>query len=432
MFRRFAAGLLALLSLGLTALAEGPVCVSGPGFAALVDESGADLTADGTFETAFTVRDGALYAAGSKGEYRLYDASGRRVSDEGFNMIRDAGDCLIFRRGSGFGAMDFDGSIILAPTWTQLVSNGAGGFLALDGDPLDDRPDEIVFIDAAGEVRRCDVYTAGGLSDVNDGRMPYLASDGRYGAVDGEGLKAIEPVWRWIGPFSGGIAAAEREGGRGMIDADGNAVVGARYDWLDRGGTMIAARSAEGIDVYASDASVLRFHIAGEGLQCALVGPYLMVSSDEWTRLYDADGAPIREAAAGAAFYPGLEGQVILSDGAWGEACQRLIDAEGAVVSDGFQRILPLAGGRYAWLRMPGTAYYSADLGVIQKSWDYDAARWGLLDDGGNTLSDAEYLEIIALIEDRLQLRTEDEILLSDADGRAIRRWPLNDAGTSS
>lgn len=432
MIRRMAAWLLALAALGFSARAEGAVCLSAPGFAALVDEAGEDLTNDGPFEAAFSVRDGALYAAGSRGEYRLYDASGRRVSEETFAMIRDAGDCLIFRTGGGFGAMDPGGAILLDPAWTQLVSNGAGGFLALDGDPLDDRPDEIVYVDAGGDALRTGVTTSVPLSDVTDDRMPFAAPDGRYGAVDGSGRVAIDPVWRWIGPFEGGLAAAEGEDGRGIIDAAGNVVIEPEHRWLDRGETMIAALSDAGIDVYAPDGSALLFSVPGEGLQAALVGPYLSVSGGEWARLYGADGAPVCELPAGAAYYPGLDGQFIAVDGAWGEPCQRLMNPDGAAVSEAFQRILPLSGGRYAWLNLPGRAYYSADLGGIQKSWDYGAARWGLMDGEGNVLTEAVYPEIAAANGDRLLLRTEEEFMLSDLDGRAIRRWPATAEAPSS
>lgn len=431
MLRRLTAWILALAVLSAEMPAGAAVCVTGPGFAALVDESG-EILANGALEDAFVVREGALYAAGSRGDYRLYDASGAVVCDEVFDMIRDAGDCLIFRRGERFGAMDLGGSVIVAPVWTQLTSNGAGGFLALDGDPLDDGSDGIIFIDADGEIRRSAVSVAGGLTDVSDGRMPYMASDGRWGAVDAEGRGAIAASWRWIGAFSGGVAAAEGESGRGMIDAEGNAVIEAGYSWLDRGETMIAALGAEGVDVFAPDASALRFSLSGEGLQCALTGPYLSVTSAEWNRLYDAQGALICAADAGSAFYPGLDGQFILAEGAWGEACQRLIDADGTPVSDALQRILPLTGGRYAWLKMPGTAYYSADLGGVQKSWDYGAARWGLMDGEGNILTGAEYVEISVAGADRLLLRTEGEIILSDPNGHAVRRWPATGEAPNS
>ncbi len=416
----------ALMLITCAAFATGPVCVSAPGIAALVDDQGNDLVESGLFERVFAVREGELFAAGDRNGYRLFDAEGRPVTDQTFSMISDAGDCLIFRRGDCFGAMDCSGGTIVEPEWTQLVCDGAGGFLALDSDPLDDRPDEIVHIDGAGDVRRTGVRCAGGLEVFHDGRMPFRASDGRFGAVDPTGACVIPARWRYIGAFIGGVAAAADDGGHGVLDARGNAVVPMRYEWLDRGATMIVGLdAASGIDVYAADGSRLLYSLPGTGLQAALVGDYLAVADAAQSRLYDASGAQLCIASAEAAFYPGVGGQFISSDGVWGEPCQRLMGPDGTEIAAGFQRLLPLCAGRYAWMRLPGVKYYSDDLGRLQTSWNYDGLRWGLADNAGNKLTDAAYLEIRALGADRLLLLTEDEAILADADGAEIRRWPL-------
>ncbi len=426
MFRRAMICMAALMLAACAASASGPVCVSAPGIAVLADEQGRDLIENGRFESVFAVREGELFAAGDRSGYRLFDALGQPVTGETFGMINDAGDCLIFRRGDRFGAMNFSGGTIVEPVWTQLVCDGAGGFLALDGDPLDDQPDEIVHIDGEGEVRRTGVRVAGGLTDLRDGRMPFMASDGRFGAVDAAGACVIPARWRYIGSFSGGVAAAADDGGQGVLDAQGNAVVPMRYDWLDRGDTMIVGLDAEsGIDVYAADGSKLLYSLPGAGLQAVLVGEYLAVADAAQTRLYDAGGALLCSASADAAYYPGLGGQFIVSDGAWGEPCQRLLGPDGAEIASGFQRLLPLDGGLYAWMRLPGVKYYSDDLGMLQTSWNYDELRWGLADSAGNRLTDAEYLEIRTLGADRFLLLTADEATLVGAGGAEIRRWPL-------
>ena len=433
MFRRIIVWIVTLLAMAGAARASGPFCISEPGFAALVDEQGRELIESGRFETLFTVREGALYAAGDRSGYRLYDADGQPVTDEVYGMIHDAGDCLVFRRGERFGAMDESGAAIVEPAWTQLVSNGIGGFLARDGDPLDDQPDEIIYIDASGEARRTGVFSASGLAEVRDDRMPYMASDGRFGAVDSSGEGVIPAVWRYIGAFSGGVAAAADGNGYGVLDAQGNAVVAMRYDWLDRSEAVIVGLDEEdGIDVYAADGSRLLFSLPGAGLRAALVGACLSVTGTEQARLFDAEGDLLYAASAGAVFYPGTDGQFILADGAWGESCQRILNPDGSETADGFQRLLPLAAGRYAWMLLPGVRYYSADLGGLQTSWNYDDMRWGLADAAGDRLTDAEYLEIRALAEDRLLLLTENEVILADADGAGIRRWALAESEGSN
>ena len=97
------------------ALAEGPLCVCTPGVTALTDAAGVELIENGAFEALFTVREGALYAAGRPGDYRLYDALGNAVGDERFAMIHDEGGSLVFRRGGLYGAMDDPASSSSAP-----------------------------------------------------------------------------------------------------------------------------------------------------------------------------------------------------------------------------------------------------------------------------------------------------------------------------
>ena len=430
--RRFCAlVLLAMLTLAGPARAEGPVCVVAPGMAALVDEQGAERIAPGLHDEIFTVRENALFAAGSRGDYRLFDAEGQPLSDVHFAMIHDAGRCLLFRDGSLYGAMDDSGNILIEAAWTQLVPTDAGGYLALDGDPLDDEPDEIIRIDPSGETVRTGSRVVGGLSVPRDDRMPALASNGRYGAIDGQGTWAIAPVWRYIGPYENGMALARGEGGWGMIDGTGTERIAAEYDWMDRGASMIAGLKDWGVDVYDPDASGLLFRLEGEGLHVRLVGDCMAVSDDATSRLYGVDGTPRWEGACDADFYPGADGQVIVAEGEWGEPCQRLIDA-GGVSSRAFQQLLPLCGGRYAWLSMRGAEYYSEDLDRLQRSWDYESARYGLADGEGNVLLDAVFLEIRALGRDRLLMRTEDEVLLTDVDGEVIRRWPAAGAEAPS
>ena len=429
--KRVAAAVLILILSMVSAGSFAEVCLTLPGFALLADDQGDELIPAGLYEDIFTVREGALYAAGGGGEYRLFDAAGRMLSEDRFAMIRDAGDCLIYRQGDRFGAMDAGGEALLEPVWTQLVSDGEGGFLALNGDPLDDQPDELLHIEAGGGARTTGAHVLGGLADVADGRMPFMGADGRYGAVDAEGNVAIEPVWRYIGPFAGALAVAQGESGRGVIDAEGDVVVPTEYAWLDRSDAMIAGLKDDGtVDVYAPDGASLAFTL--EGRQASLVGAHIAVSDDDGARLYDAGGRLVCAASAEAAFYPALNGQVIVADGPWGQPCQRLIDADGQAASEGFQQLLPLTGDRYGWLSMVGVVYYSDDLGGIQTSWNYDSARWGLMDGKGNRLTDAVYAQIRPLSDERLLLVTADEAILADMDGEPIRRWTLNAAAVSS
>ncbi len=402
------------------ARAEGPLCVATDAFTGLVTEAGEEILTG--VEDAFCVREGALYAAGSRGAYRLYDASGTALGDEAFAMIADAGDCLIYRQGGLYGAMDARGSVILPAEWTQLASDGAGGFLALDTDPLDESPDAILRVSRQGEATPTGVMTSMGLSALESGLMPVMTANGRYGAIDARGEWAIQAKWMYLGPFERGRAKVAGPGGMGLIDATGAEVVHAVYEWLARVDGIVAAGKADCIDVFSGSGAML-YSIKGDYIDASVIGSRLLVRDESGVRLYDEQGAMIGAFGADFNGAPGLNGQLIATEGAWGDAGTWLMDPNGSAASGRFQRILPLAGGRYAFIETPGIAYYSADLDRVQTSWDYDGARCGLMDERGAVLVPARYREICALSGDRLLMTADGEALLTDLDGRVVKRW---------
>ena len=432
MLKRIALIAIAAALFACAARAEGPLCVCAGGVVALTDAAGVELIESSAFEAIFAVREGALYAAGRRGDYRLYDASGNALGEERFAMIHDEGGALVFRRDGLYGAMDEAGAVVVSPRWTQLTGDGADGWLALDGDPLDDRPDEIRHLDASGEARGTGVYTACGLRPVRCDRMPYQAANGLYGAVNGRGEVAVKPTWKCVGAYENGLAKAWRDYGVGLIDAAGNVIVPPVYDWLERGGAMIAAQAGDRIDVFSTDGAQRLFGIRGEGAEVGLVGSCLSLTVNGRTLLYGPDGALLYESASRVRFREGLQGRLIASDGAWGEACEWLTDPDGSPASGRFQQLLPLCADRYAYLEMDGVEYYSDELGALQRSWDYGHMRYGLTDGAGNRLLPAEYSEIRALSDDRLLLVSEDSVSIADLNGRALREWAIAESEAPS
>ena len=425
--------MLALMLLGGAARAAEALCVSMAGVVALVSPQGEALIVPGSVSCVFPIGNSGLFAAGSPGDYALYDAQGERLSEERFAMIDSEDDALIFRQNGLYGAMDFSGALRVAPVWTQLTASGDGDYLALEGDPLDDQPDEILHLDAEGMALDTGSATVGGLRPVRENRMPYEAADGRYGCVDGQGRAAIPPVWRYIAGFEGGLAIAADASGRGVIDADGGIVVPMEYAALERSDAMIAGLTDDGrLDVYAADGSALVWSVQAEATQFALVGDCLALWDGAGAALMNARGDVVCEASPLAAFLPGLNGQVIVSDGEGFEAKQWLIDADGRVASEAHQRILPLYGDRYAYITMNGVEYYSPELDMLQKSWDYDSLRYGLMDGAGRRLLSAEYLEIRGLGADRMLIETAYEVQMTDLDGAPIAVWAKPETGAAS
>lgn len=424
--------LLLLLCLCGAARAE-TLCVSMAGVSALVDAQGCDLLPEGSFSSVFETGLDGVFAAGAPGDYGLYGEAGEALCADRFSMAAADGDVLVVRQNGLYGALDARGRLRAEPSWTQLVSDGRDGFLVLTGDPLDDQPDAVFHIDATGVVRQTGVSLMGGLRRLRENRMPFEGADGRWGCLDGNGGLVIAATWRHIGDFGNGLALVAGADGRGAIDLNGHVVIESVYDVLARGDAMIAGLTGEGrLDVYSPDGRTLRFSLESGDLQFALVGDKLALWDGTGARLLDARGAEICVASDRASFAPGLNGQIIVSESRGFETEQWLIDPDGGTASGRFQRILPLCGERYAFLSVNGVDYYSAELDMLQKSWDYSSLRYGLMDARGRQLLPAEYLEIRALGESHLLIETAYEVQLTDLNGVPVRVWPKPEAGAAN
>ena len=115
-----------------------------------------------------------------------------------------------------------------------------------------------------------------------------------------------------------------------------------------------------------------------------------------------------------------MDGQAILADGAWGEACWQLINPDGSIVSARFQRLVPLCSGRYAFMTLPGVQYQGDDITGTRTSWDYGRLRWRMIDGSGQEILPAEYDEIRAAGEERFLLFRDEDIILADMDGAPV------------
>ena len=426
---RIAAVMLALM-LVTGAQAQSLYAVQASGVAALVDRDGAEILRDEAADSAFAVLPDALFALGIAGSYGLYDAAGKPVNAERYDMLEAAEGAVLYRQNGLCGAMDLAGVTLVPPAWAQLTCAGEGAFLALEGDIYDDLPDEMICVTPDGARLTTGSFTADGLHAFHDDRMPFMLSDGQYGYVDGRGRQVIPPQWRWAGPFFDGVAIVSDGGDMGLIDAQGRVVVSPRYAWMRRGGGFIVGLDAEGrVDVYAADGSALRFTWPDNADAAEVCGAYIVVWSGDRALLLDAGGTRLHEGPAGTLYTPGLDGQVIVSEGEWGEACQYLMNPDGSAASASYQYILPLCGGRYAFMSFGRKA---SEYAWSQADWDYDNAHWGLLSADGRVLLDAAYDEILPAGDDRLVLATGDAVIFADLDGNALRTWRVTETAAPS
>jgi hypothetical protein len=154
-----------------------------------------------------------------------------------------------------------------------------------------------------------------------------------------------------------------------------------------------------------------------------------IVTHDDDVRL---KGSLLKQDAGNLDYMLGSRGQLIASNGAWGEKCQWLVNPDGSKASGMFQQLLPLCAERYAFLEMAGEAYDSVVLGRAQMAWNYGNCRYGLMDARGRILIRARYREVRALSSDRLLLIGDDRVQISDRNGVVMKTWITPEGSESS
>ena len=97
-----------------------------------------------------------------------------------------------------------------------------------------------------------------------------------------------------------------------------------------------------------------RFRIDITGMYAAAYDGLVQVyGEDSPSRLYDYDGNLIFEGSSQAMYAAGLNGQYILTDGAWGADACRLIHADGTLSEQAWQvPVCAVHGGRRGLLRL--------------------------------------------------------------------------------
>lgn len=217
-----------------------------------------------------------------------------------------------------------------------------------------------------------------------------------------------------------------------MIDGSGRAVIAASSLWLERSAAMIAAWDGSGVEIYSPRGGQRRVRLPGKAQEVALVGDSLVVTYEGRTCLYDSNGRLITQNSGNVDFTLGTRGQLIASNGAWGEKCQWLVNPDGSKASGLFQQLLPLCADRYAFLEMSGEAYDSEVLGRSQTAWNYANGRYGLMDGRGRILIAARYREIRALSADRLLLVGDDRVQIADRNGVVMKTWITPEGSVST
>lgn len=421
--RRVLFAILAVATL-LAGNAQAALCVRMDDGAALLDRDGGEIVAPGTYADIVLLGGGLYAACGEDGLYALMDETGALYTDYLYAQLRCEGSLLLAQRDGLWGMLRADGTPMTGFVYSWMQPNGIGGAWAIAGDRSDAESDSLYRVSATGTALETDLRVHAVGAGTEGMLSVQLPGAHLYGYCDAAGDLAIPAQFDYAGDFTGGLAAAVQDGCYGAIDVSGAWVLQPEYDFLQisPAGFILAAVELEGVYVFdASGAERARYE--GSDVYAALAGGGYAVMDPDALHLYDASGVLMLEAAPDASVAEGVGGQWIVSDGAWGESCVRLLGSDAA-----YQNLYPLgtAGedALYACMTVNVGRYMNDKLGEIQLSTDMDSARYGVVDGDGALLLEPVYRALYFLEDDRLLARSDEAWLVMDSVGRVY--WQLD------
>lgn len=315
----------------------------------LASEEGALLTGVGEYQSIEPLP-GGQYAGYKEEGVFLLDGSGIVVGGPYEALFEQDGKLLIMEGGL-LGVLGE-----LPCTHTQIAANGAGGYLAINSDPYDDKPDGVYHIDASGSERATGIRIQYGLCSFSEGLMPVVdAVSGRMGYLNREGEWGITPQFEYAGDFRDGVAEAALVTGTGLIDGKGNWLLTPKYEALGRSGDghMVLAQENRS-SIVLLDGKDLATVKTFTGLDiCFFADSEATVAVlylDDCTRLIGAGGQTLVESGLDAVFdlWSETKDRMLVRLGDWGEPCVWLYDMDGRAVAGPWQDAWLLGEGLYA------------------------------------------------------------------------------------
>lgn len=413
---------LILLALLLSAPAQAAVSLRLNDGAALLDTHGSVIVDFGAWDD-IVMLGNDRFAAGQNGLYALMDAGGSILTETAYSDLLSCRELYLACREDMWGILAPDGAIRAGFRYTRLIPSEADVFWALKTDPNDLNSDELFLLDASGverstklSVRRTAEASGCGLLAVQ------LSENGLWGFCDQNGDMAVPAQYESVGRFTTGIAPVVQGGRWGAIDAAGNVLVHAQYDSLEitEAGCILAAKTGEGVQVFSAGGEIIASH-EGEGSFAAALGDGYVLYEKEGVRIFDAVGNERFVFSADAAVSEGLNGQILIADGPWGEENSFIAGTENR-----YRHLYPLgmAGDAplYACMSVSASQYMNELLGEMQLAVDMDSARWGVADAKGNLLLPMEYESIQYLGEERLLVQHRGQMQMLDLSGNVLFR----------
>lgn len=354
----------------------------------------------------------------------LLNAKGEALTEPIYQYLICEDDGIHYLKDGYYGVMDLSLKEKIPCEYTNLVSTGEG-YLALTGDPYDDKADGLYFIDSEGNENPTGIRVLGGLNVFTDGLMAVLSSDNnRIGYLDARGEWAIQPQFSSGGDFYNGYTWATIESGAGLIDKNGNWLLTPKYrnisTSLEDGGLIIAEQRGVVELIDPETFSVVK-SFKGNGLYTntfydnGLAVLYDMES--DVARLIDETGAVLFSFNSDTSYdaWSDMGDRVIVRRGLPGESGAYLYTRAGDMLFGPVQEIwyLGVLNGENAY------AYATYDVETeIEESADWEGV-WridgsqiiGVIDESGKTIMEPRALRNIEYLSDSALIIETEEVV---------------------
>ena len=368
---------------------------------------------------------------------RILDAQGNILSDGIYDAVYEADGIIYMVKNSLVGALNSDGSELISSRYTQLVSNGEDGFLALMSEPFDERPDGVYYV-APGEAESATgSKVTHGLNAFSEKLLPAVSESGRMGYLNARGEWGISAQYAFAGNFSSGYAQASSSAGMGVIDTSGNWVLTPKYAVVDMGlgeSRMMMAQS-DGSEALLLDADSLEVKRQFQGQDiyfstCFDVDAAILYL-DDCTQLIDGEGNVLLEFGLNAKFdvWSVMDDRVIVRQGEWGEASVYLYTLDGHEVAGPYQELWVLGedDGRALFAASSYEVTQEVDIGAAFTSYTEvpDTRKIRVVDgEGTQVIEPRDYHTLHRDESGYMIFRAKDTTGAIDIDGRVIAEMP--------
>ena len=408
--------LILLISVFLIPSASALIAVNGS-FSALVEENGDTRVLPGVFSAISKLTDDLFSVKNAdNGKFALMSGNGEMLTDSRYTLLKMlTNGKILFEENGKYGVMDESANVTVPGDYTWLVSNGAGGYLALRTDVWDNSPDGVYLISEKGDVSPTGVKVASFLVDFSEGLSPALSTEnGKYGYLNHEGQWEIRPQYAYADAFESGIAVATLDSGSGVIDRKGSWQITPKYDFVDIGnekGPAVACVDYEGSVTVFSKETFEKIYSFDQDLTGAFVsvsGNSVIAYFEDRVAEFDLSGNEITSVSSEGYLFPVDGGYTIGYD----DENAFLTDSFGKRVLDGYRELTELASDEK-------NVYFT----FVKGETNVDNYRMGVVNQTGREILEGNYIYILIPEEGYLQAENENGIYLFTLEGEMIWKY---------